>query len=527
MIRQIIDKFSFFGMDFDDDEIHLSKKKIVVLKALLLSGGAMLWGIISLAIGESGPAMIPFSYIVLTAINLLLLFRYRWLTFFKTFQTATSLLLPFMFQWYLGGFFASGGVMLWSLVSASASLSYSSRKESVFWIIVYVVLVTISGVYDDHFKMWFPSTLSFNESISLITANVALVSVMIFVLFMFYVKENTQSYNMIKASQKALIQSEKMAALGQLSAGIAHEINTPLGSIKALSNESSQLGIHIANALFKLHQTLSQEQWPGLIEFINQHEVKEKYLTTREQRPIRQQLEQELIRQGFQPADAIAQQLCQINIYTLPTQLLKLSPEQFQQASELLYLVFMAERNNATILNATEKASRIVRSLKMYLHSGDEQMPVLFKLRESIDAVLNIYQNQLKKGVSVELQVEDELDVFGFPEQISQVWTNLIVNACQAMNYRGTIHINAQKANQSVIISFADNGSGIPAEIQPKIFDPFFTTKKMGEGSGLGLDIVKSIITRNRGKIYFHSEVGKGTIFFVELPSMETQYPNH
>ena len=72
MIRQIIDKFSFFGMDFDDDEIHLSKKKIVVLKALLLSGGAMLWGIISLAIGESGPAMIPFSYIVLTAINLLL-----------------------------------------------------------------------------------------------------------------------------------------------------------------------------------------------------------------------------------------------------------------------------------------------------------------------------------------------------------------------------------------------------------------------------------------------------------------------
>jgi len=168
-----------------------------------------------------------------------------------------------------------------------------------------------------------------------------------------------------------------------------------------------------------------------------------------------------------------------------------------------------------------------VRSLKMYLHSGDEQMPVLFKLRESIEAVLNIYQNQLKKGVSVELQVEDELDVFGFPEQISQVWTNLIVNACQAMNYRGTIHINAQKANQSVIISFADNGSGIPAEIQPKIFDPFFTTKKMGEGSGLGLDIVKSIITRNRGKIYFHSEVGKGTIFFVELPSMETQYPNH
>jgi signal transduction histidine kinase len=101
-----------------------------------------------------------------------------------------------------------------------------------------------------------------------------------------------------------------------------------------------------------------------------------------------------------------------------------------------------------------------------------------------------------------------------------QVWTNILHNAIQAMNNAGTITINTSfsEENTQILVSIADTGEGIPQEIQAKIFDAFFTTKKMGEGSGLGLDISRKIIDKHKGKIYFQSEEGKGTTFYVEIP---------
>ena len=101
---------------------------------------------------------------------------------------------------------------------------------------------------------------------------------------------------------------------------------------------------------------------------------------------------------------------------------------------------------------------------------------------------------------------------------MNQVWTNLIHNAIQAMDYKGILSISTKNKGDSVFISFADNGCGIEKDIQDKIFEPFYTTKKQGEGSGLGLDIVKKIIEKHDGKITFKSEIGKGTEFNIYLP---------
>jgi two-component system NtrC family sensor kinase len=105
-----------------------------------------------------------------------------------------------------------------------------------------------------------------------------------------------------------------------------------------------------------------------------------------------------------------------------------------------------------------------------------------------------------------------------FPDELNQVWTNLIHNALQAMNHEGTLTIGIRQEGDNAVVSVSDNGCGIPEEIRGKIFDVFFTTKPAGVGSGLGLDIVKKIIDKHQGRIEVQSEVGVGTTFSVFLP---------
>lgn len=518
-MRSLFTSLYNIGILSTDDELVANKKRFVVLEAVLMSGGGILWGGICLFLDKTGPSIIPFGYVVLSAINIFLFKQYRWFAFTQGFQTGISLLLPFMFQWYLGGFYASGGVMIWSLLSLAASLSYSSSRASLIWLSTYVGLTLITGLCDQKFRMLFPSDYDISLSIQLITINISIVSALIFVLVIFYVNENKRSYETIKDAHQMLIQSEKMAALGQLSAGIAHEINTPLGAIKALSLESNLLAKDYMKLVLELHEEIGSGRMNELLEFIQTHRINHEYLTSNEERLYRTKLYQELVNLGYEPANMLAQKLCQISIFQLPELLIKLSPKQFSLMVELLFTHYNLEKNNHTTSVSVEKASRIVRALKMYLHSSPSETAEKFNLKESLDTVLTIYQNQLKIGVKVNLEVSNDITVIGLQDELCQVWTNIIVNACQAMNFKGSLTIKAMKSEGVVKLSFADTGCGIPEEIKDKIFEPFFSTKKIGEGSGLGLDIVRNIVLRNSGRIYFHSEMNQGSVFYVELPS--------
>jgi signal transduction histidine kinase len=517
-MRSLLTSLSSIGVLSTDDELTANKKRFVVLEAVLMSCGGVLWGGICLVLDKLGPSTIPFGYVLLSAINIFLFHRFRWFAFTQGFQTGISLLLPFMFQWYLGGFYASGGVMIWSLLSLAASLSYSSSRSSIMWMCTYVFLTIITGLFDEKFRMWFPSDYDMSLSIDLITVNISIVSALIFVLVIFYVNENKKSYETIKDAQQMLIQSEKMAALGQLSAGIAHEINTPLGAIKALAMESSVIGKDYMKLVLDLQKDIGANKISELLEFIQNHEINLEYLTAKEERLYRSKLREELIHSGFEPANVLAQKLCQISIFQLPGVLANLNPKQFNQVVEVLFIHYNLAKNNHTTSVSVEKASRIVRALKMNLHSGEADAAEKFNLKESLDTVLTIYQNQLKIGVKVVMEVADDIEIVGFQDELGQVWTNLIVNACQAMDFQGVLTIKAVVVHDVIKISVADTGCGIPDEFKGKIFEPFFYTKKIGEGSGLGLDIVKNIVQRNSGKIYFHSELNKGSEFCVELP---------
>ena len=518
MISSLIQKINKIGILETDDGIEANKKRFVVYESILMSFGGILWGIICLFLNRVEQSIIPFSYVILSSINVALFSRFKWFKLTQGFQTGISLLLPFLFQWHLGGFYASGGVMIWALLSLAASLSYSNTRTSVIWLITYVILTAFSGLFDSVFASWFPFENDMSFSITLISMNIAVVSTLIFVLVIFYVSENNRSYAKVKDAQQMIIQSEKLAALGQLSAGIAHEINTPLGAIKAVAQESNAMGRSLVNNLLELYRTLQPQEIDTLLEILANHKIKNEFLTTREERPLRMMLQKELEERGVDHASLIANKLCQINIYEIDSRLDKLIGAKFQLIVDTLHLLFLEQKNNHTTLTSVEKASRIVRALRMYLHTSESNAPERYNLRESLDTVLTIYHNQIKHGIRVAIDVSEDIEMIGFSEEIGQVWTNLIVNACQAMNFSGTLVIKATEKNSIAHISITDTGCGIPAEIGDRIFDAFYSTKKIGEGSGLGLDIVKNIVLKHNGKIYFESQVGVGTTFHIELP---------
>lgn len=134
--------------------------------------------------------------------------------------------------------------------------------------------------------------------------------------------------------------------------------------------------------------------------------------------------------------------------------------------------------------------------------------------------VLTIYHNLLKQGIEVIKNYGKVPAILCYPEEVNQVWTNLIHNAIQAMNNKGKLEIAVAEQNQHVVVILTDSGCGIPDKILARIFEPFFTTKPAGEGNGLGLDIVRRIVDKHQGKIEVESEPGR-TTFSVWLPIEE------
>jgi len=517
-MNQLLQAINRIGVLPEDDALLVNKKRFVVYEAMLMSLGGILWGSICLYLGIPEKSIIPFGYVVLSIINMLLFNAFKWFRFTQGFQTGISLLLPFFFQWHLGGFYASGGVMFWALLSLAASLSYSRTRTSVFWLITYVMLTVFTGLMDSVFRSWYPANYSQDLSISLITLNIAIVSALIFLLVVFYVRQNSRSYMMIQDTQQMLLKSERMAALGQLSAGIAHEINTPLGAIKSIEEDSDSSYKSCLTTLFIMHERLSNEQLKRFMVLLRNHEKKLSFLSTREERQLRRTLSAELAQEGIEHADVHAQMLVQIDFYTLNKELRYFLGPDFELVVRGLHSLLISQKNNLTVLTAVEKASRVVKALKMYLHVNESNLPEPYDIKESIETVLTIYHNQIKQGVQVSIDVPKELTVIGHSEEMNQVWTNLIVNACQAMNFNGQLNISAKGENGRVHISIQDTGCGIPIEISERIFEPFFSTKRIGEGSGIGLDIVKGIIEKHHGTIDFTSEVNKGTTFYITIP---------
>ena len=332
-------------------------------------------------------------------------------------------------------------------------------------------------------------------------------------------QELSQTLDRLRTTQEELIQSEKMAALGQLVAGVAHEVNTPLGAIRSSVENIANFLAQNLESLPAFFRKISPQRQKDFLALLQKSMEQSIAFTSKEKRKFKRQLIRQLDAQAIHNAASVADTLVDIGIYDDIERFLPLlrDPDS-QNILELAYQFSSLQKSTRTIKTATDRAAKVVFALKTYARYDPEGERAEANIIEGIETVLTLYQNQLKQGVELVRHYEDLPAVLCYPDELNQVWTNLIHNALQAMDYKGTLTITTLLKETNILIRITDSGAGIPAEIQPKIFEPFFTTKPAGEGSGLGLDIVKKIISKHEGNIEVDSVPGE-TTFTVSLPT--------
>jgi len=336
-------------------------------------------------------------------------------------------------------------------------------------------------------------------------------------------KDLSDALTELKATQHQLILREKMAALGHLIAGIAHEINTPLGAIRAsIANISNAMNLSIRQ-LPQLFQTLSSERQADFFALTEAALQNKEELSSRESRQIRRALTEKLEAENVHDADSVAHILANMGVYKDISSFFPLLKEKDNTLIlQTAYHLFVQQNNSRNITLAVERASKIVFALKSYAHHDHSERKSNAKIVDGIEVVLTLCQNQLKKGIEVVKNYEDIPDILCYPDELNQVWTNLIYNAIHAMDGSGRLGIDIAGQGSDIAVRITDSGHGIPEAIRERIFEPFFTTKPAGEGSGLGLDLVRKIIDRHQGRIEVESQPGK-TTFSVFLPKDEQE----
>ncbi|OGT03860.1 MAG: histidine kinase [Gallionellales bacterium RBG_16_57_15] len=267
------------------------------------------------------------------------------------------------------------------------------------------------------------------------------------------------SNQQVEQAQNQLMQSDKLALIGQLAAGVAHEINNPIGFVY------SNLG--------SLEQYLKD-----IFELFDAYESAEAAMP-------------ESARAGVQ---GVKQQ------------------KDLKFLREDVPMLMKESRDGIT------RVKKIVQDLKEFSHVDSSDEWQWANLHRGIDSTLNIVWNEIKYNAVVNKEYGAIPEVECLPSQLNQVFMNLLVNASHAITGKGVITIRTGQQGEEVFIRIADTGKGIPAENLKRIFDPFFTTKPVGKGTGLGLSLSYGIVQKHNGRIEVQSEVGKGTTFTLWLP---------
>lgn len=327
--------------------------------------------------------------------------------------------------------------------------------------------------------------------------------------------------NQLKITQYQLIQAEKMVALGHLVANVAHEINTPLGAIRSSAEGVNHFLTQNLQQLVRVLQSIDPERqqlFYGLLQRSIEAIPRLTTLSSREKRHFKRLLIQRLTAEAIPNADVVADTLVDIGVYDqIEPFLALLTQSQGQQMLDTVYQLVSLQKSTRTILSATDQATRTVSALKRYIHQDASGRKIETDLIEGIETALTLHLNQIKRGVEVVRHYLDVPEILAFPDELNQVWTNLLSNALYSMENQGTLTITVCQVGAEVRVDISDTGQGIPSELQAKIFEPFFTTKPKGEGSGLGLNIVKKIVDRHAGQIRVDSRPGC-TTFSVFLP---------
>ena len=329
-----------------------------------------------------------------------------------------------------------------------------------------------------------------------------------------------EAYEDLKNAQSQLVLNEKMASLGILIAGIAHELNTPIGAINNITRELEKKIVSLPEnlrALKKEPDSLIDATATCLEELLQTVSINKHSISYREIKVLENMLKEH----GVKDYKRIASTLSKLN-FTDPEKVHKYM-ECFRIPNCCKIFESIGSIAQATSISkaSSQKIAEIVQALKYYAYTDKDKIEMT-QINESIQTALVLLRNRLKHGIKVSLDMASDLPQIPCTSEIHQVWTNIISNACDAIeemgaNYPGEISIKTRKLGEYIQVIVADNGIGIPEDKKEKIFDPFFTTKDIGKGTGLGLSIVSGIIKKHNGVIKVESSRGH-TSFTILLP---------
>ena len=319
------------------------------------------------------------------------------------------------------------------------------------------------------------------------------------------------------------MQKEKVSALGNLAAGIAHELNNPASAINRISYElKNRLFLNIELTEKMLNQNINSEHIESLRNRIESKDNTPKQKLSALQRMKNEDGLMEWLEDKGLPTDRlVVETFTDAGFSSEDLEILsnKIPKEDLVQILLWIENLLSSQRIIKDLAEASTRISNLVGAIKSHVHMDrtNEKQPT--DIHNDIENTLTLLGHKIReKNISVKkIFCSDLADVPVYVGELNQVWTNIIDNAIYALDQGGEITIESTCDTKNVNIKIIDNGKGIPPEIQSRIFDPFFTTKKVGEGTGIGLDLVKRIITRHDGEIKVHSKPGR-TEFFVCLP---------
>lgn len=526
-------KFAYSATD--TDEIRLEKLAILLLSTLCSTAGVV-WALMYLVIfGWEPVVLLPVSFVVIVGSTLVYAHVSKKHYPLIYAQIICIMYVPALIQWTVGGLFDSGIVLMWGILGPICALVFFTLRRASFWYALFILNFIITIIFNDFFTA---NRLLVEEStqILLFVMNAGFSSSVIFLFASYYVNEAIREQH--KATRLlaeniqqeiALRENEKLATLGRLSAGVAHELNNPAAAAQRGTEYLRDTILKLEEMAFSTVQSQFSDAHKHIIDRETQH------ILVNAKSPIEidpltrsdyeYEIETWLERNQIEDSWEVAPLLVSIgyNCDKLTTLEKQFTPDQFKLVVKILAYRYRTFSIIEEIGHGTSRISTIVKALKSYSYM-DQAPSQAVDVHEGLDNTLIMLGSKLKRGVEVVRHYADDLPkIEAYGSELNQVWTNIIDNAISAMDGQGEIQLTTSIKDQCIIVEIKDNGPGIPDEIQQKVFDPFFTTKAPGEGTGLGLNISHNIIVqKHQGHIDIDSRPGS-TRFIIALPINYTQ----